>query len=171
MAIYAKDPGSSFTPVSEGLHPAVCCDVVDLGFVDDGFGEKQKVKIVFQVEERHPETGKPLTVSRRFSLSLHPKAALRMTLDTWRGKPFTRDELALGFDLERLLGAPGQVQVTHRMTDDGRTFANIVAVVPPARGVPPLTVRDYTREQDRATVQGTQAAPGATVDEQDEIPF
>jgi hypothetical protein len=146
MAIIARGKSRDFAPAPEGLHRAVCVDVVDLGMVDGQFGRKHKVMLSWQIEETM-DNGKPFLVSKRYTLSLHKKSALRPDLESWRGKPFSEVE-AEGFDLEKLLGANAQLNIVHNKVDDA-TFANISAVVPAAKGAPALKARDYTRVCDR----------------------
>lgn len=159
MAIIAREPESRFTPAPEGLHVATCCDVVDLGHLDQGFGEKHYIEIRFQLEDGN-EQGRYI-VRRRYTNSLGEKAALRKDLEVWRGRKFAADELK-GFDLERLINAPCQVQIVHKITDKGSTFANVTAIIPLGKGQVNPGVTDYIREQDRAK--------SAPVDDSD-IPF
>ena len=90
-------PAKSFTPASPGVHSAVVCEAVDLGPVKNiwlpGPEFVNKVKIIWQTEEKDPETGKPITVSRTYTNSQHPKSSLRKDLEALRGRPFTKDEL------------------------------------------------------------------------------
>jgi hypothetical protein len=149
MAIIAKDNKSDFTPAPEGLWQAVCVDVVDLGMQTSQWGESHRVQIRWQLEGDDPKTGKPYMAVRSFRLSLHEKSSLRPMLEAWRGRKFTPEELK-GFDLEKLVGVACQVQIVHGITGQGGTFAQIQAVVPPARGVAKLTPRgDYVRVKDR----------------------
>ncbi len=153
MALIAKDNKTTFTPAPEGLHQAVCVDVIDLGLVKTQWGEKHKVELVWQLDQNNPETGKRFTVRKRYGLSLHSKAVLRMDLESWRGKKFSPQELE-GFDLEKLLGINGQVQVVHTLSDDGRIFGNVQAVVPIGKGMTKLRAEDYTRMKDRPSQNG-----------------
>ena len=149
MGIVARVPERQFAPAPEGLHLAVCCDVVDLGVQRTPWGESHKVDIRWQLEAVDPERGRPFEVLKRYRLSLHAKAALRKDLETWRGRKFTEEELK-GFDLERLIGANCQVQVMHTTTGEGDAFAAVQTIIPPPSGTPKLTVRDYVRKKDRA---------------------
>ena len=100
--------GTNFTPAPAGTHAAVCVDVVDLGILEVSFGGKtkqqHKINLVWQIDEERDD-GKPFTVRKRYTCSLHEKAALRKDLEAWRGRPFTDQELD-GFDLETLISAP-----------------------------------------------------------------
>lgn len=166
MAIIAKKPESIFTPCPEGLHHAVCVDVVDLGIVPTPWGDKHKVRIVWQIDDDNPDTGKRYDTRQQYSLSLHEKASLRNHLESWRGRKFTDEEL-MGFDLEKLIGANCQIQVVHTITDQGKTYANVQAVVPAPKNTPKLSPLDYVREKDRAKQQ---ANGGAELTVED-IPF
>ena len=147
--VIASDTRKEWTPAPEGLHKAVCVDVIDLGVVDSQFGPRHKVRIVWQIGEISPDDHKRFEVRQMFTLSLNEKASLRKALETWRGKKFTTDELK-GFDLEKLLGANCQLQIIHNITDEGRTFSNVQAVIPLNKGERKISAEDYVRAKDRA---------------------
>jgi len=158
MAIYAKAAPAP-VPAPEGLHSAVCVDVVDLGLVDTSFGKKEQVRLVFQIADLHPTTGKHLTVARTFTNSLSKKANLRQALQSWRGRPFDAHELDGTFDLERLVGVPAQIQVVHVLGENGQIYGNLEAIVPLGKGMTPLPVDGYVREQARGTARQNAPAP------------
>lgn len=187
MAITAKSSGdgSSFEPAPEGVHQAVCVDVVDLGLLDvtwQGVKKVQhKVNLAWQIAEDR-EDGKPFLVFKRYTLSLHEKAALRGDLESWRGRRFTRDD-ELGFDVESVLGANCLLNIQHREVGD-RVYANIVSIMPLVKGMPAISVRDFVRKVDREDApasdgDGSQPAAGAQEDSElnpppitaDDIPF
>ena len=116
----------SFEPAPEGLWPAVCVDVADIGMVVGQFGEKHKLRITWEISERM-KTGEPYIASKQYTVSLHEKASLHKDLKSWRGKPFTAEELA-GFDVEKVLGAPCQLLIEQE-EKDGMTYGNIKAVM------------------------------------------
>ena len=99
--------------------PAVCVDVIDLGELPTAWGPKPKIELRWQLDEINPETQKPFQVRARFTNSLHEKAILRQTLETWRARKFTAEELK-GWDLEKLIGVCAQVQIIHAPGDEGR---------------------------------------------------
>lgn len=94
-------------------------------------------KLLMQFELTDPDNrrddGSAHVVSKRFTASLHAKAALRGFLEAWRGRPFTADELR-GFDLKTLLGVPCLLGVVHN-DKDGRTYANISSVMRLPKGM------------------------------------
>ena len=163
--------GKQFTPAPDGVHPGVCCDIVDLGMVQTQWeGKKRvshKVYLVWQIEAVNDETGKRFTVRRRYTASLHEKADLRKDLQSWRGKPFTEPELA-AFDLDKVLGVGALLNIVHTMKD-GSTWANVEAIMPLPKGQKALAVEDYIREQDRPKEQGEAGVD--TGSEDDSIPF
>lgn len=143
--------GKAFTPAPAGVHPGVCCDVVDLGMVTSQWEGKKttkhKVRVVWQIGEIHPETQKPFIVSKRYTASLHEKAALRKDLQSWRGRPFTNEELK-AFDLDAVVGANALLNIV-QVEKDGSTYANVDAIMPVPKGTAKLVVRDYIRDKDR----------------------
>jgi hypothetical protein len=169
MAIMAKDTRKEFTPAPEGLHQSVCVDVVDLGMQDGQWGPKPKVRLVWQLDQVNPETSKRFTVSQQYTLSLNEKANLRHHLEAWRGKKFSPQELQ-GFDLEKLLGVNGQVQVVHALSDDGRIWANVQAIVPLGKGMTKMRAEEYVRVKDRTDKPADPTANGGKPAE-DDVPF
>lgn len=170
MPIIAKKT-ADFVPCPVGVHQAVCVDVVDLGMLEDSFSKtkKHKIKIVWQVDDRNPETGKRFIVQRRYTNSLHDKATLRKDLQSWRGRPFTADELK-GFDLELLLGANCQLNVVHNDVD-GTPYANVEAIMPILKGMPKIASEQYIRVQDRPQENGNEGYGDHGIDEGDGPPF
>lgn len=151
MAIMATaGDGKTFEPAPEGVHQGVCVDVVDLGVLDvtwQGQSKKQhKINIAWQIAE-HRSDGKPFLVFKRYTLSLSEKANLRKDLESWRGRAFTRDE-ELGFDVESVIGANCLLNVQHHESG-GKTYANVVSIMPLVKGMPKITASDYVRKKDR----------------------
>ena len=175
MPIWASTK-SNYVPAPAGAHAAVCVDVVDLGELEVTYSGKtksqHKIKIVWQIDEER-ESGKPYSASKRYSLSLHEKATLRKDLESWRGKPFTDEELQ-GFDVEVLLNKPCMINVIHAVRD-GSTYANITGVMRLPKGMQAPTARDYVRECER---EPAAADAPATVEDygqeppwSDDVPF
>jgi hypothetical protein len=92
--------------------------------------EKQQHKILLNFELFGEDSngpleiaGKPLTVYKRYTLSLNEKSTLRADLEAWRGKKLSHEELA-GFDLSKLVDKYAMVNVVHN-DFQGKTYANI----------------------------------------------
>ncbi|MEI6193517.1 MAG: hypothetical protein WCS42_04215 [Verrucomicrobiota bacterium] len=131
-------PGGNFEPHPEGIHPAVCVDVMDQGLMEQSFqGVKKmvnKVKLVFE-SEAVTETGVRCTVSRSVTASLHPKSTLAEIITKWRGRPVAEGET---IPLGKLIGACCTLVVSHSQSPDGtKTYANIDAVSKPTKKVIP----------------------------------
>lgn len=174
MPIIAKGASRDFPVAPQGLHQAICVDVVDLGLVETKWGMKPKVRIVWQLDENQPD-GRRFEVASTYTLSLSDKAILRHHLEAWRGKRFTDAELA-GFDLEKLIGVNCQVQIVHNIADGGRTYANVQAVVPLGKTMPRIAAENFVRYQDRPKQQGTgngqvAASEEGEVEDDSGIPF
>lgn len=174
MGLIVKDGGKTFIPAPEGQHAAVCVDIIDLGMVETTWQGKQKkshkCRVVFEIDERTPE-GQRFTVREQFTASLNEKAALRKFMESWRGRPFTEDELK-GFDLEALWSAPALIQVVHKARGE-KTYANISSIMKLPKGVARLEPsKDYVRVRDR-TEQNGDGPPddGAPPLDDDDLPF
>jgi hypothetical protein len=201
VSVVAKDKGGSgnFPPLPTGLMPALCVDIVDLGiletpFLDERTGQKQKkhqIQVVWQLHEEDEDgntilrnDGKPFTMAKFYTLSLNEKANLRKDLDSWRGVPFTDEELEEGFDVERLLGVSCKLNLVAYKNAKGEDRVKVSAVAKPSKRDPQVTLDpDFVREKDTPggrDVRSPKAgkAPKPPVedrdeeeDEDDDLPF
>jgi hypothetical protein len=152
MGLIASDKGGGdFELTEEGVHLAICYGVIDLGHQHNAEYDKDVHKILIMwelpnlridIEKDGETTDKPRGISRRFTLSLGEKSHLRPFLESWRSKKFTGLELA-GFDITKLIGVNCQLQVLHN-TRDGKTYANVHAVLPSVKGTPPSVPENPT---------------------------
>ncbi len=156
MPILAKsnDQNGTFVNAPQGTHQGVCCDIVDIGLVDvqqpDGKTKKvHKIDIVWQIPIVNEETGKRFTVRKRYTLSLSEKANLRKDLEAWRGKPFPKEIVETGFDVENLLGVNAMLNVQHEAARNGNVYANVKAIMALPAGLPPMTPADFVRKCNR----------------------
>jgi hypothetical protein len=164
MAITATAGSSgTFTPAPAGVHQAVCVDVIDLGMLESAYLDQQgrkkvqhKINIAWQITKLRDD-GKRFVLYKRYTLSLNEKATLRKDLESWRGRPFTRDE-ELGFDVERVKGANCLINVQHNANGD-KTYANVVSVMPLIAGMPKIVAEGYVRPERADTSQATNAEP------------
>lgn len=152
MSIIAKDSGKNFPklPLPEsGTTQAVCCGVWDLGLQKTSYNGEEKIqhKIVIAWETSQlidaPDSeyhGKPYMLSKRYTLSLGEQANLRKDLESWRGKPFTADEIQNGFDVEGLYGINCLIGIKHESDkkDPSIVYANVTAILPPTKGMDKL---------------------------------
>jgi len=168
-AVIARRPQRTYTAAPAGTHHAVCIDVQNLGLVQSAWGQKHKVRIVWQIALIDDTHKRRFELARLYTLSLGERAALRADLERWRGKKFTNEELDGGFDLEKLIGVNCQLLVTHDLGDDGTTYANVTSVLPPGKGLVKLFPLEFTRLRDRQASRGP-AVPATELDE-DPVPF
>lgn len=171
--IIAKSSGN-YTPAPEGQYLAVCCDVIDLGMIENKtFGKREhKCALVFQLDELNAQ-GKRHEVAERFTVSMGEKAHLRRFLGQWRGKSYSEEEAREGAPLHKLEGVNGIVQIEHRLSN-GKTYANIVSIMKTQRGAAGIAVKEYERSQhwkkqeEPAAVNGDDMAPPH---DDDDLPF
>lgn len=162
-----------FLPAPEGVHDAVCVDVVDLGLVEttwQGHTKKtHKVRIAWEIDKEMPEGKGRFIVMGRYTFSMDKKSNLRKMLKSWRGRDFTKEEME-GFDLEKIISAPCQIVVTHN-DKDGVTYCNIESVIKAGKEKLAASGK-YKRVKDREETQNevSQDHPGED-DDSDDIPF
>lgn len=163
MSLLAKG-GSNFEPAEEGVHDAVCVDVADLGIVDGQFGEKHKCRLTWELAAKMAD-GRPYITSKTYTVSLHEKATLHKDLKSWRGKAFTADELR-GFDVEKVLGAPCQIVLTHT-EKDGLVYANVTAIMKARKNFQLKSSGNFVRYKDRPENKSKANGKGALPEVED----
>lgn len=126
-----------FEPVPAGTHLAVCTAVVDMGVQDDSkYQPRAKVYVRWELpglsikwrDKQGAEHSGPMVIGKTYTKSLAPKATLRADLESWRGKTFSAAEFK-AFDVASILGAPCMLGIQHHDGADGRTYADVVAVM------------------------------------------
>ena len=140
MSFIVQDNGGNFERCPAGMHLARCYRIVDLG--------TQKSEYMGQVKYLHKITlgweihgtdddgnplnmkdGRPFAIFKNYTLSWSEKANLRLDLQSWRGKPFSQEEMRK-FDLNNVLGAWCMLNVIERQGQNGNTYANVNGVTP-----------------------------------------
>lgn len=179
--LIAKAPEKEFAdfPLPEaGTVQAVCCGVWDIGLQKFSYNGEEKIlhKVVIAWELNQliesPDSeynGKPYMLTKTYTVSLAEKANLRHDLESWRGKPFTAEEIANGFDLEKLYGVNCLLGVSHveSKKEAGKFFANISALLPLAKGMEHIKpVREQNAQPPKWVLERAANAVSA-----DENPF
>ena len=202
MSLIVKDTtGKEFPklPLPEaGTTQAVCCAVWDLGDQlsffknEDGSDKYQhKIMIAWEISEliNVPESeynGMPYMLKKTYTASLGEKANLRKDLESWRGIPFTADELK-GFDITKLYGVNCLLGIAHvaDRNDPSKIYANVTSILPPLKGTTKLVPQRKFEDAPPKWVEAIQekardeAAPyehqyepaGADVGDGDNMPF
>ncbi len=147
MGLMAKSSGSSRTPAPAGTHVAVCFGLIDLGTQVGNYEGKDtrrhQVWIWWELSDEVTEDGKPVTVGGFYTISLHEKATLRKMLESWRGRPFTPDELN-GFHLSNIVGKPCMLSIIHETKRDGNVREKITSVSAVPKSVKPGPAKGKT---------------------------
>ena len=124
-----------------GTHRAVCCAVVDCGEHFESYGDQpeklvRKIALGFElVDEAMSGTrGYNHVIVKTFSLSGHEKSALRKTMESIRGKPYTGSE---EIDVSKLLGIPCLVN----LTENEKGNVNLAGCSPLPKGMERPTAR------------------------------
>ena len=137
MSLILKQEPNNYTPAPEGNHPAVCISVVDLGVQKTEWqGEKKeqhKVLVTWELPYEEAEGDQPVTISKRYTMSMHEKSGLYKDLVSWRGRDFTPQEKG-GFDLFNIVGVACFLNVIHQ-EKEGKTYSNITSIAPLAKGM------------------------------------
>jgi len=140
MSFIVEDTGGNFEKCPSGMHLARCYRIVDLG--------TQKSEYMGQVKYLHKimlgweihgtdddgnqikmKDGRPFAIFKNYTLSWSEKANLRLDLQSWRGKPFSQEEMRK-FDLKNVLGAWCMLNVIERAGQDNKTYTNVNGVTP-----------------------------------------
>jgi hypothetical protein len=135
------DSGIVIEQAPPGAHVARCIGLIDLGTNHYEYKGKPKTgrqaifrwELPHEVKKEGDFAGEPFIVMRYFSLTLADKGHLRKALESWRGKPFTPDELK-GFELKNVLGKPCMLQVVRDEKD--RAKVESIMSVPKGLSVP-----------------------------------
>jgi hypothetical protein len=186
-SITAKADDKPFLIPTEDSYTAVCVDIVDCGEQhSEKFNNWQhKCAIIFQLDEKNPETGKRFELAERFSVTMGEKANLRKFLGQWRGKTYTNDEAKAGAPLEKLVGVNALVQVGHNTSQaTGKVYANIVSIMRLPASMQKIAPENYERAEYWLEVKkkarqpeaipsesGFEDFPQQGPDPEDEVPF
>jgi len=172
--ITVSENKSNYTPAPQGVHSAVCVDVIDLGEQQTDWGPKRMIEIRWQLGEIDPKSNRPYLTTKRYTASLgtaKKPSKLREHLRTWRGRDFTVEELA-EFDIEKVIGANCQLQILHKPKDGGGSWATVEAILPLAKGMEKLAPSQYERLKDRKPKdQQPAAVAAASGPEEEPCPF
>jgi hypothetical protein len=139
MSFYVEDKGGSFERCPPGMHLARCYRIVDLGTQKSEYmGQtkyQHKIMLAWEIHGADDDgiplkmqDGRPFGIFKNYTLSWSDKANLRLDLQSWRGKPFTQEEMRR-FDLKNVLGAFCMLNIIER-DKDGKTYTNVDGVTP-----------------------------------------
>ena len=178
MGFIVEEKGGIFEACPSGMHLSRCYRIVDLGTQKSEYlGQVKylhKIMLGWEIHTTKDDgtplrmrDGRPFAMFKNYTLSWSEKANLRLDLQSWRGKPFTQEEMRR-FDLETILGAWCLLNVIERPNKDGKTYVNIDTVTP----VPQMMKKSGLPEGVMTVVTGEGETVGkALVDQADYVCF
>tara|TARA_R100001082_G_scaffold109608_2_gene87162 strand:- start:925 stop:1572 length:648 start_codon:yes stop_codon:yes gene_type:complete len=116
----------------EGEYLGVCYSIVDLGtreeqWKDNPPKKRKTLRVTWELQDQlmteGANAGKPFVLGRKYTASLNENATLYKDLVTWRGRPFSKEELD-GFDVAKMVGAPATLHVEHN--DNGNAVIKAI---------------------------------------------
>ncbi len=164
LIVGADNSGHTHDPAPAGTHVARCIEIVHVGTVPTEYMGERKMRNLIRITWELPdetktwkegEPPKPYLVNKKFTLHLGETSNLRPFIESWRGCAFTEEELK-GFDIFKVLGAPCTLTVSHKQSNNGKTYADVTAIGPMMKNMtcPPqfnpsfaFTVRNFTVEE------------------------
>lgn len=141
MSFIVEDTGGNFERCPPGMHLARCYRIVDLG--------TQKSEYMGQVKYQHKimlgweihgsddagnpirmKDKRPFAIFKNYTLSWSEKANLRLDLQSWRGKPFSQEEMRR-FDLKNVLNAWCMLNIIEVPSKNGsKIYSNVNGITP-----------------------------------------
>lgn len=139
-SFFVEDKGGSFESTPAGMHLARCYRIIDLGTQKSEYmGVSKLLHKIMLGWEIHGvnddgsaikmKDGRPFAMFKNYTFSWAEKANLRADLQSWRGKPFTQEEMRR-FDLKNVLGAWCMLNVIEKPGSDGKIYVNVAGVSP-----------------------------------------
>lgn len=136
------DPNAPKGPselITQGLHPAVCCQIHNLGFQSfkGTVSMSPKCVIIWEVDQKMSIgtlAGKPMVIAKSYPMFMGNNgrgqpSILKAHLQGWRGRPFTEAELA-AFTLKTFLSRPCVLNISHVPKLDNTMKAEITSILP-----------------------------------------
>ena len=140
MSFIVEDKGGNFERCPAGAHLARCYRIADLGTQKSEYmGETKylhKIMVGWEIHGMNDDgskikmnDGRPFAIFKNYTHSWSDKANLRIDLQSWRGRPFSEEEMHK-FDLANVLGAWCMLNVIERQGQNGNTYSNVAGVTP-----------------------------------------
>ena len=138
--------GGDFEPIPAGVYPAWCYGLVDMGTQAETYqgktSHRQKVRLLFELPLEKDKNGKVRTIGATVTANLVGDSnKLKKWLQSWRGKPFTKEE-SDRFKLSAVVGKGCQLVVINKPkgSDPSKVSDYIDNIMPvgkdPATGKP-----------------------------------
>lgn len=134
-----KNESGNFELVPAGTFIGRCYRFIDLGSHEQEYqgqskGLKRLVMIGFELPTETMEDGRPFSIHKRYTWSMHEKSAMRKDLESWRGQKFNDADLGPGgFNVRNLLGVACTLNIVH--SEGESVYANIASIGKVMKGI------------------------------------
>lgn len=141
MFIPKPTESANYDPAPAGTHVGVCYRFVDRGTQMKEYSGERKIRhevmLSWELGDELMTDGRPFSLSKTYSWSMHEKSTLRKDLESWRGRQFVDEDFEgpNAFNTRKLLGAPCMITVTHRSKGD-KIYADVAAIGKLTKGIP-----------------------------------
>ncbi len=140
MFIPKPNEGGDYAPAPAGTHIARCFRFVDLGTHASEYNGEKKIRrevlLSWELSDEFMDDGRPFTVNKRYTWSMHEKSTLRKHLESWRKKPFADSDFEgpTAFDTKNVVGKPCTITIVQTVKPDGKVGSKVEAVGPMIKG-------------------------------------
>jgi len=134
-----------YAQASDGWHVGVLADIEYLGIRKSQFGDQEKARLVFLLNERDP-AGEPIQITDLATVSIHQDAKFSEYVLTLTGE---RPDPNVEFETEPLIGRACRLESKQKLTPKG-TYANITnrAALKPGDQAPAIPL-NFVRAENR----------------------
>lgn len=137
---FVVESGGNFERCPTGNILGRCYRIIDLGTQKSEYmGQVKylhKIMLGWEVfpsdddgKVSYMNDGRPFSIFKNYTLSWSDKANLRLDLQSWRGKPFSQEELRR-FDLNNVMSKWCQLNIIERQGQNGNTYSNVDSIAP-----------------------------------------
>lgn len=148
MTLTVTAGSGNYEKAPAGMHSATCVQVIDLGTQASNnpqFKDNVKLMIGWELSGVKDSEGNPVILHQEYSSYLSEKSNLRKITESWRGRPFTSEELK-SFHTGKLVGAPCILQIIHQPSkaNPERSYAKLTSITPMMNDQPkPITTTPH----------------------------
>lgn len=142
MPVVITESSNTYAIPEEGQYLGVVADAIDLGPCNTMYGVKEKVQIQWLLDA-YDEDGNQFRVSVFHNKSLNEKANLRRDI-----KKICGIDPNGAFDLDTLIGINNLLDIVHNESD-GKTYANVNAIMKAPKGKVLAVPDDFQRKIER----------------------
>lgn len=141
--MYLPKPSDSgtFELPPAGTFTAIMYRFIDRGTQRSEFnGEartRHEVMLTWELCGELMTDGRPFSISKTYTWSMHEKAGLRKDLEAWRGKSFSDADFEgpNAFNTKKLLGAPATLTISHHTKPNGDAYAKLAGIGKAMKGI------------------------------------